>query len=61
MFDLLGGRTRDSIRIYNTCAGYEYGRGNAGALLASDRASTGNRGLRIGGRAGVRTRISKRH
>jgi L-alanine-DL-glutamate epimerase-like enolase superfamily enzyme len=24
---LLGGRVRDRIRIYNTCAGYEYGRG----------------------------------
>jgi L-alanine-DL-glutamate epimerase-like enolase superfamily enzyme len=43
--DLLGGRTRDSIRIYNTCAGYRYGRGNKGALKASDRASEGDRGL----------------
>ena len=43
--DLLGGRTRETIRIYNTCAGGNYGRGNAGALLASDRASTGDRGL----------------
>ena len=37
--DLLGGRTRDSIRIYNTCAGSRYGRGNQGALMASDRAT----------------------
>lgn len=50
--DLLGGRTRDSIRIYNTCAGYEYGRGNAGALLASDRASAGDRGIQPGDAGG---------
>jgi galactonate dehydratase len=43
--DLLGGRTRDSIRIYNTCAGYHYGRGNKGALRASDRATAADRGL----------------
>ena len=43
--DLLGGRTRDSIRIYNTCAGARYGRGNKGALKASDRATAGDRGL----------------
>jgi galactonate dehydratase len=43
--DLLGGRTRDSIRIYNTCAGPGYGRGNKGALKASDRATAGDRGL----------------
>src|ERR1700734_2368652 len=43
--DLLGGRTRDSIRIYNTCAGSRYGRGNKGALKASDRATAGDRGL----------------
>ena len=46
--DLLGGASRDSIRIYNTCAGYEYGRGNKGALLATDRASAGDRGLPSG-------------
>jgi galactonate dehydratase len=45
IYDLLGGASRDSIRIYNTCAGYEYGRGNKGALLATDRASAGDRGL----------------
>ena len=43
--DLLGGRTRDSVRIYNTCAGYRYGRGNKGALRASDRATAADRGL----------------
>jgi L-alanine-DL-glutamate epimerase-like enolase superfamily enzyme len=43
--DLLGGRTRDSIRIYNTCAGSRYGRGNKGALKASDRATAGDCGL----------------
>jgi galactonate dehydratase len=43
--ELLGGRTRDSIRIYNTCAGYSYGRGNKGALKASDRATAGDRGF----------------
>jgi galactonate dehydratase len=45
LVDLLGGATRDSIRVYNTCAGYGYGRGNKGALKASDRASKGDRGL----------------
>ena len=45
IYNLLGGASRESIRIYNTCAGYEYGRGNKGALLASDRASAGDRGL----------------
>jgi galactonate dehydratase len=45
IYNLLGGAARDNIRIYNTCAGYEYGRGNKGALLASDRASAGDRGL----------------
>jgi galactonate dehydratase len=52
LHDLLGGRTRESIRIYNTCAGYQYGRGNAGALLASDRASAGDRGIPVGMAAG---------
>jgi L-alanine-DL-glutamate epimerase-like enolase superfamily enzyme len=50
--DLLGGRTRDSIRIYNTCAGYQYGRGNKGALKASDRATSADRGLPAGTSAG---------
>jgi galactonate dehydratase len=45
---LLGGRTRDSIRIYNTCAGYQYGRGNKGALKASDRATAEDRGFPAG-------------
>lgn len=43
--DLLGGRTRESIRIYNTCAGYQYGRGNKGALKAADRATPADRGF----------------
>jgi galactonate dehydratase len=31
LFNLLGGRVRDRIRVYNTCAGYDYGRtGRAG-------------------------------
>jgi L-alanine-DL-glutamate epimerase-like enolase superfamily enzyme len=45
LVDLLGGASRESIRIYNTCAGYQYGRGNKGALKAGDRASDGDRGL----------------
>jgi galactonate dehydratase len=45
LVDLLGGATRESIRVYNTCAGYAYGRGNKGVLKASDRASEGDRGL----------------
>lgn len=52
VYDLLGGASRDSIRIYNTCAGYEYGRGNKGALLASDRATAGDRGLPSGATSG---------
>jgi galactonate dehydratase len=52
VYELLGGASRDRIRIYNTCAGYEYGRGNRGALLASDRASSGDRGLPHGDPAG---------
>jgi L-alanine-DL-glutamate epimerase-like enolase superfamily enzyme len=46
LVDLFGGPTRESIRIYNTCAGYRYGRDNTGALKASDRASESDRGLR---------------
>ena len=45
LVDLLGGASRESVRIYNTCAGYNYGRGNKGALKASDRASEADRGL----------------
>jgi galactonate dehydratase len=45
--DLLGGTSRESIRIYNTCAGYTYGRRTRGALRAADRgtlAQDGNPG-----------------
>jgi L-alanine-DL-glutamate epimerase-like enolase superfamily enzyme len=52
VLDLLGGASRPSIRIYNTCAGYSYGRGNTGALKASDRASEGDRGFPTGKPAG---------
>ncbi|GGM14016.1 mandelate racemase/muconate lactonizing enzyme family protein [Nakamurella endophytica] len=52
LYEVLGGRVRDDIRIYNTCAGYGYGRGNAGALLASDRATPGDRGLPTADRPG---------
>jgi galactonate dehydratase len=45
VYQLLGGRSRDRIRIYNTCAGYSYGRGNRGALTASNRASASDWGL----------------
>lgn len=45
LVELLGGRTRDSIRVYNTCAGYQYGRGNKGALKAADRATAADRGF----------------
>ena len=30
LYQLLGGKTRDSIRTYNTCAGYEYIRDSSG-------------------------------
>jgi galactonate dehydratase len=45
LVELLGGACRESIRIYNTCAGYQYGRGNKGALKAGDRATDADRGL----------------
>ncbi|MHB8958459.1 MAG: mandelate racemase/muconate lactonizing enzyme family protein [Candidatus Limnocylindrales bacterium] len=45
IYQLLGGAVRDRIRIYNTCAGYSYGRVNTGALLASDRARPEQWGL----------------
>jgi L-alanine-DL-glutamate epimerase-like enolase superfamily enzyme len=48
IYQLLGGATRDRIRIYNTCAGYNYGRANRGALGAADRASAGDWGLPAG-------------
>lgn len=38
VYQLLGGRSRDSIRVYNTCAGYRYVRSHA-------RQSTGSFGL----------------
>ena len=34
VYQLLGGRTRDAIRIYNTCAGYRYVR-NRGQAVAN--------------------------
>jgi L-alanine-DL-glutamate epimerase-like enolase superfamily enzyme len=43
--DLLGGASRDSIRIYNTCAGYTYGRGTRGALRAADRGTAAQDGV----------------
>lgn len=43
--DLLGGASRDSIRIYNTCAGYTYGRGTRGALRAADRGTVAQDGV----------------
>jgi galactonate dehydratase len=43
--DLLGGRTRDSARIYNTCAGPTYGRATRGALRAADRGTAAQDGL----------------
>jgi galactonate dehydratase len=48
LYELLGGASRESIRIYNTCAGPDYGRGNKGALLASDRSTAPDRGLPSG-------------
>src|SRR6201992_3346577 len=55
----LAGRTRDSIRIYNTCAGPGYGRGNKGALKASDRATAGDRGLAAGPYEDLRAAIDR--
>ena len=43
--DLLGGATRESARIYNTCAGPTYGRGTRGALRATDRGTAAQDGL----------------
>lgn len=45
IYQLLGGASRDRIRIYNTCAGYNYGRVNTGALTAADRATPEQWGL----------------
>jgi L-alanine-DL-glutamate epimerase-like enolase superfamily enzyme len=33
--DMLGGRTRDSIRVYNTCAGYKYIRDSRAQAVAN--------------------------
>jgi galactonate dehydratase len=49
LVELLGGASRDAVRIYNTCAGQRYGRGNKGALKAGDRATAGDRGLTTDG------------
>src|ERR1700744_2823226 len=43
--DLLGGRTRDSARIYNTGAGPTSGRATRGALRAADRGTAAQDGL----------------
>lgn len=43
--DLLGGATRESARIYNTCAGPAYGRGTRGAVRATDRGTAAQDGL----------------
>jgi len=43
--DLLGGASRESIRIYNTCAGYTYGRRTRGALRAADRGTVAQDGI----------------
>ena len=50
--DLLGGPSRESIRIYNTCAGYSYGRGTRGALRAVDRGTVAQDGIPPGVAAG---------
>ncbi len=36
LYELLGGLSRDRIRIYNTCAGYSYGVKRAGRLRTGD-------------------------
>jgi galactonate dehydratase len=51
--DLLGGPSRESIRIYNTCAGYTYGRGTRGALRAVDRGTVAQDGIPAGAAAGL--------
>jgi galactonate dehydratase len=43
--DLLGGATRPSARIYNTCAGPTYGRATRGALRAANRGTAAQDGL----------------
>jgi galactonate dehydratase len=42
---LLGGASRESVRIYNTCAGYTYGRRTRGALRAADRGTLAQDGI----------------
>tara|TARA_B100001105_G_C22378460_1_gene438451 strand:+ start:119 stop:1333 length:1215 start_codon:yes stop_codon:yes gene_type:complete len=36
LYDLLGGLSRDKIKVYNTCAGYSYGVNRAGSKLPGD-------------------------
>lgn len=48
---LLGGASRTSIRIYNTCAGYTYGRRTRGALRATDRGTIAQDGIPAAGAA----------
>jgi L-alanine-DL-glutamate epimerase-like enolase superfamily enzyme len=45
IYQLLGGASRDSARVYNTCAGYRY-------VRKADAQATGNFGLPAGGSAG---------
>lgn len=43
VYQLLGGASRDRIKIYNTCAGYHYGRTRTGGYDASVREPTRER------------------
>ena len=42
IYQLLGGATRDKVRVYNTCAGYQY-------VRAKPEQSTANFGMPAGG------------
>src|SRR4030095_5584158 len=41
MYEALGGAVRDSIRVYNTCAGYAYNTSGARRAIGSDDAAAG--------------------
>lgn len=43
VYRLLGGKTRDRIRVYNTCAGYRYSGHTRGGYHATANAASDDR------------------
>ena len=58
--DMLGGRSRDSIRVYNTCAGYKYIRDARAQSVANWHAGRDRRALRGPRRASCTAPTSSR-